>query len=185
MNQKSVEGAANYVSKRVSQIARLLGHVHDEERVTDWYLAFWLAPFNAEGKSLWEHLDCGRFAHLSSIRLYRRFGNSFREMELFDNRSAVNSSENMGRRGGINRDAPPLKVHPEVVDEQAGGPSWRGTDTSPKRSSRSCAQVDVLVPDLADPVSLGVVEHRLTRYPHRAPLRRTTDPGTNVIPVRA
>ena len=83
MNQKSVEGAANYVSKRVSQIDRLLDHVHDEERATDWYLAFWPAPLKVEGKSLWEHLDCGRFAHLSSIRLYRRFGKSFREMETF------------------------------------------------------------------------------------------------------
>ena len=83
MNQKSVEGTENYVCKRVSQIARFLDHAHHEERATDWYLAFWPAPLNVEGKSLWEHLDCGRFAHLSSIRLYQRFGNSFRKVETF------------------------------------------------------------------------------------------------------
>ena len=50
MTQKSVEGAANYVGKRVSQIDRLLDHVHDEERATDWYLAFWPAPFERRRK---------------------------------------------------------------------------------------------------------------------------------------
>ena len=64
-------------------------------------------------------------------------------------------------------------------------------DGSPVRHAGEVGQgllaLDTLrrLPGLADTVSLGVAEHRLTRYPYRAPVRRTTDPGHKCHPVRA
>ena len=74
ISQRTPEGADVYVQTRVSQVEGLLNEAGCAERDTDWYLAFWPSPLAVNEKSLWTHLDCGSFAHLSAIRLYHRSG---------------------------------------------------------------------------------------------------------------
>ena len=79
LNQKTVEGADNYVSRRVAEVQDLLNESNDREKGnhTDWFLGFWPSPLNKDGQSLWNQLETDSYRHLNSIRLYHRDRSSF------------------------------------------------------------------------------------------------------------
>ena len=82
LNHKTAAGAEEYIRNRVCQTNRLMAQsVCDGGNLADWYLAFWPSPLKIDGKSLWHHLDCGKFNHLSRITSFHCVDGTFRKVE--------------------------------------------------------------------------------------------------------
>ena len=78
LNQQTESGAEDYVNTRVCQTEKVLMQTRAGESSTDWYLAFWPSPLKVDGKSLWQHLDAGKFTFHSRIVLYHRRDDAFK-----------------------------------------------------------------------------------------------------------
>ena len=77
LNQRTESGAEDYVNTRVCQTEKVLKQTCSGELSTDWYLAFWPSPLKVDGKSLWQHLDAGKYTYHSKIVLYHRRDDAF------------------------------------------------------------------------------------------------------------
>lgn len=87
LNQKTLEGALNYMKKRCSQAFELIQASGDGQHTSDWFIGFWPSPqsYDASGASLWSCFvgseRTPRFDHLNRIYLYRLSQSQFSHLE--------------------------------------------------------------------------------------------------------